>query len=172
MGVSAREFREPGPAHEKEFEAIYRRKFPLALRFARRYLDDEAAEDAVQAVFMEYWEGYTRRPALAFGADAERTHAAILAAIRNRMHTVSRQAETVGRKLRHVRAAMTETLRDATAPERPQMEQELSEVVARALELLPARQREVFYLVKFDEMSTTTLRRCWVSRRAPSISIY
>jgi DNA-directed RNA polymerase specialized sigma24 family protein len=70
MGVSAREFREPGPAHEKEFEAIYRRKFPLALRFARRYLDDEAAEDAVQAVFMEYWEGYTRRPALAFGADA------------------------------------------------------------------------------------------------------
>jgi len=153
MGVSARELREPGPALEHEFEAIYRREFPLALRFARRYLDDEAAEDVVQAVFMEYWEGYTQQPALVFGADAEHTHAAIFASVRNRMRTAMRQAETVRRKLRRLRAEVSEVLRDAMAPERPQAEKELSEAVAHALDALPLRQREVFSLVKFDEMS-------------------
>ena len=90
------------PGTRKEFEVIYRREYPVALRFARRYLDDEAAEDAVQAVFMEYWEGYTRRPALAFGADAERTHAAILASVRNRMRSATRRVTTIGRKLQRL----------------------------------------------------------------------
>jgi len=153
MSDSARELREPGPGLEREFEAIYRREYPLALRFARRYVDDDAAEDVVQSVFMGYWEGYTQQPALVFRADAARTHAAILASVRNRMRTTTRRAKTLGRKLQHVRAEIAEVLRDATAPERPQAEKELSEVVARALELLPLRQREVFSLVKFDEMS-------------------
>src|SRR5206468_309832 len=69
MSDSARELREPGPGLEREFEAIYRREFPLALRFARRYVNDDDAEDVVQSVFMGYWEGYTQRPALVFGAD-------------------------------------------------------------------------------------------------------
>jgi RNA polymerase sigma factor (sigma-70 family) len=153
MSVSARELREAGPGLEKEFEAIYRREFPLALRFARRYVDDAAAEDVVQSVFMRYWEGYTQQPALVFGPDAARTRAAILAAVRNEMRMISRRAKTFGRKLQHVRSEVAEVLRDATAPERPQVEKELSEVVARALDLLPLRQREVFSLVKFDEMT-------------------
>jgi RNA polymerase sigma-70 factor (ECF subfamily) len=153
MSVSARELREPGRALEREFEAIYRREFPLALGFARRYLDDDAAEDVVQAVFMEYWEGYTQQPALVFGADATRTHAAILASVRNRMRSAMRRAKTIGRSLHHMQREISEVLRDAMAPERPQAEKELSEVVARALDSLPLRQREVFSLVKFDEMS-------------------
>jgi len=153
MTDSARELREPGPELEREFEAIYRREYPLALRFARRYVDDDAAEDVVQSVFMGYWEGYTQRPALVFGTDAARTHAAILTAVRNRMRTAMRRAKTLGRKLQHLRSEVSEVLRDAMAPERAQAEKELSEVVARALEALPLRQREVFCLVKFDEMS-------------------
>lgn len=153
MSVNAREERAPGPELEKEFEAIYRREYPLALRFARRYLDDAEAEDVVQSVFMRYWEGYTQRPALVFGADATRTHAAIFAAVRNEMRMASRRAKVLTRQLRHLRSEAVAVLRDAAAPERPQMEKDLSEVVARALELLPLRQREVFSLVKFDEMS-------------------
>jgi RNA polymerase sigma-70 factor (ECF subfamily) len=153
MSDSARELREPDPGLEKEFEAIYRREYPLALRFARRYVDDAAAEDVVQSVLMRYWEGYTQKPALVFGADEERTHSAIFAAVRNEMRMLSRRAKTLGRKLEHFRLEVSEVLRDAAAPERPQAEKELSEVVAWALERLPLRQRDVFCLIKFDEMS-------------------
>src|SRR5512146_13210 len=94
MGDSARELRAPGPELEKAFEAIYRREDPLALRFARRHLDDAAAEDVVQSGFVRDWEGYTQQPALVFVADSARTRAAILASVRNEMRMVSRRART------------------------------------------------------------------------------
>ncbi len=149
----ARETREPGPELEREFEAIYRREFPVALRFARRYVDDATAEDAVQSVFMKYWEGYTQTPALVFRPDAARTQAAILASVRNELGMASRHAKTLLRKADQIRAAVVDTMRNAAAPERRPAELELSEAVARALDRLPTRQREVFALVKFDEKS-------------------
>jgi RNA polymerase sigma-70 factor (ECF subfamily) len=152
-GHGARERREQSPELEREFEAIYRREFPVALRFARRYADDAAAEDAVQTVFMKYWEGYTQTPALVFRPDAARTQAAILTAVRNELMMVARRAKAFRRKADQIRGEMVGALRDAAAPERPAAEKELSEVVARALDRLPTRQREVFALVKFDEKS-------------------
>ena len=149
----ARETREQSPKLEREFEAIYRREFPVALRFARRYVDDAPAEDAVQSVFMKYWEGYTQTPALVFGPDAARTQAAILTAVRNELGMVARRAKAFRRKTNQIRGEMVGALRDAAAPERPAAEKELSEVVARAVNRLPTRQREVFALVKFDEKS-------------------
>ena len=150
---SAREIREGCPELEREFEAIYRREYPVALRFARRYVDDDRAEDAVQAVFMKYWEGYTRTPALVFRPDAARTQAAILTAVRNELGMAARRTKAIARKANFIRAEVVGVLRDAAAPERPSAEAELSEVVARALDRLPTRQREVFALVKFDEKS-------------------
>lgn len=149
----ARETREWSPALEREFEAIYRREFPVALRFARRYMDDDTADDVVQSVFMKYWEGYTQRPALVFGPDAAHTQAAILTAVRNELQMVSRRAKMLVRKADQVRAEVVDTMRRAAAPERRPPEIELSEAVARALDRLPTRQREVFALVKFDEKS-------------------
>lgn len=149
----AREIRDAGPELEREFEAIYRRQFPVALRFARRYVDDAAAEDAVQSVFMKYWEGYTRTPALVFGSDAARTQAAILTAVRNELLMWQRHLEMLRRKADFIRGEVVDVLRNAAAPERAPAERELSEVVARALDRLPTRQREVFALVKFDEKS-------------------
>lgn len=149
----ARELRNPSPDLEREFEAIYRREFPVALRFARRYVDDAAAEDAVQSVFMKYWEGYTQTPALVFRPDAARTPAAILTAVRNELGMGHRRAKTFRRKADLIRREMVEAMRNAAAPERAAVEMELSEAVARALDRLPIRQREVFMLVKFDEKS-------------------
>jgi RNA polymerase sigma-70 factor (ECF subfamily) len=153
----ARETRESSPELarelEREFETIYRREFPLALRFARRYVDDAAAEDAVQSVFMKFWEGYTQTPALVFRPDAAHTQAAILTAVRNELGMAARHAKTILDKAGLVRAAVVDMMRNSAGPERPSAELELSEVVARALDRLPARQREVFALVKFDEKS-------------------
>jgi RNA polymerase sigma-70 factor (ECF subfamily) len=149
----AREIREPGPELEREFEAIYRREFPVALRFARRYVDDATAEDAVQSVFMKYWDGYTQTPALVFRPDAARTQAAILTAVRNELLMARRRVKTFRRKADLIRGEVVDVMRNAAAPERAPAEMELSEVVARALDRLPVRQREVFALVKFDEKS-------------------
>ncbi len=149
----AREIREPGPDLEREFEAIYRREFPVALRFARRYVDDATAEDAVQSVFMKYWEGYAQTPALVFRPDAARTQAAILTAVRNELLMASRRVKTLRRKADLIRGEVVGVMRNSAAPERAPAEMELSEAVARALERLPVRQREVFALVKFDEKS-------------------
>jgi RNA polymerase sigma-70 factor (ECF subfamily) len=149
----AREIREPGPELEREFEAIYRREFPVALRFARRYVDDATAEDVVQSVFMKYWDGYTQTPALVFRPDAARTQAAILTAVRNELLMLRRRVKTFRRKADLIRGEVVDVMRNAAAPERAAAEMELSEVVARALDRLPVRQREVFALVKFDEKS-------------------
>jgi RNA polymerase sigma factor (sigma-70 family) len=150
---SARETSEWSPKLEREFEAIYRREFPVALRFARRYVDDATAEEVVQSVFMKYWEGYTQKPALVFRPGAGHAQAAILTAVRNELRMVSRRAKMLLRKAALVRAAVVDVMRNAAAPERRPGEIELSEVVARALDGLPTRQREVFALVKFDEKS-------------------
>jgi len=149
----ARETREPSPELEREFEAIYLREFPVALRFARRYVDDATAEDTVQTVFMRYWEGYTQTPALVFRPDRGRTEAAILTAVRNELRLKSRRTRTFLRKADQLRAELVATIRNAAAPDRPSAEMEISEAVARALDRLPLRQREVFALVKFDEKS-------------------
>jgi RNA polymerase sigma-70 factor (ECF subfamily) len=52
-----------------------------------------------------------------------------------------------------VRAELVPPIREAGSPDGPFAELELFEAVAWALDALPARQREVFCLVKFDEMS-------------------
>ena len=149
----ARETREPSPDLELEFEAIFRREYPAAIRFAQRYVDEMTAEDAVQAVFMRFWEGYTRTPALVFTGDAGRTRSAILAAVRNEVTDVRRRLETLVRTAPLISGLLGAPIRRAMAPDRRQGDEELSEVIARALHRLPRRQREVFYLVRFDEKS-------------------
>ena len=149
----ARELRPPGPEVEREFEAIYRRDFPAALKLARRYVDDATAEDAVQTVFMRYWDGYTQTPALVFTADAARTRAAICAAVRNELRSLTKRAKTFSRRASYIRDDVVNVLRWVVAPDLPVAEKELSQLVANAIEQLPPRQREVFCLVRFDEMS-------------------
>jgi RNA polymerase sigma factor (sigma-70 family) len=153
---SARELREPAPpraALEGEYLAIYGREYPGALRFACQYVDEARAEDAVQTVFMKYWEGYTRTPPLVFRADGEHTQAAILAAVRNQLRSSAKQARTVKQKRRYVRTELVERLRETAAPERPLADRELADVVLTALAALPDRQQEVFLLVKVESMS-------------------
>lgn len=153
VGHDARELRSPGPELAHEFEAIYRREFPAALRLARRYADDAAAEDAVQTVFLRYWEGYTRTPALVFTADEARTRAAILTAVHNELRTVTIRAKRFARRAKYVRDEIVRVFRGLADPESRAAEKELSTLVANALEQLPPRQREVFCLVRFDELS-------------------
>lgn len=152
---SARELRDPAPRAvlEREYAAIYSKQFPIAVRFARRYVDEATAEDVVQTVFMKYWEGYTRTPALVFRADDDHTQAAILAAVRNQLRSLAKRTKTVKRNRRHVRAELRDALRVQAAPERRLGARELSTAVVNALAALPDRQREVFMLVKVDELS-------------------
>lgn len=144
---------QPGPELEREFEGVYRREYSAALAHARRFVDRETAEDAVQAVFASYWEGYAATPPRVFGPDAAHTQAAILSAVQNRVRTLRRDGATREEKGRHVRAGLVPPIREAASPDGPLAELELFETVARALDALPTRQREVFCLVKFDEMS-------------------
>lgn len=144
---------EVAPALAREFEAIYRREYPEALAYARRYVDRDVADDIVQAVFAGYWEGYAATPARVFGSDASHTQAAILVAVRNRLRSLRRDRVTRADKERHIRAELAAPIREVSAPDAPMAELELYEMVARALDALPARQREVFCLVRFDERS-------------------
>ena len=148
-----RELREPGPELEQEFQAIYMREFPKALMFARRYGDDAEAEDAVQSVFMKVWEGYTLRPAYVFRPNVKATHSAILDMVHNELRRLGRRAKTWTRKAGYIYDEVVGVLRDAAAVEVTAAELELSELVARALDRLPLRQREVFLVVRFDEKS-------------------
>jgi RNA polymerase sigma factor (sigma-70 family) len=137
----------------REFEVIYRREQPVALEYVRRYVDRETAEDVVEGVFASYWDGYAETPARVFGPDTAYTRASILLAVRNRLRTVRRRRRTREEKERHVRAEITPPLREAAAPDARLAELELFEMVARAVNALPTRQREAFCLVKFDERS-------------------
>jgi RNA polymerase sigma-70 factor (ECF subfamily) len=154
---SAREARnesaDPAPQLAREFEAIYGREYSAALAHARRFVDHDTAEDVVQAVFASYWEGYAATPPRVFSSDAAHTQAAILSAVQNRVRTLRRDGRTREKKARHVRAELGPPIREAGSPDGSLAELELSEMVAWALDALPARQREVFCLVKFDEMS-------------------
>lgn len=94
------------------------REYPVALRFACRYVDRSTAEDVVQTVFTTYWEGYTPTPPLVFRADGAHTQAAILVAVRNQLRSHADRAKIVKRKRRHVRAELAERRREAAAPER------------------------------------------------------
>lgn len=143
--------RSAGAAEEaREFEVVYRREYPIAVAFALRYADRDTAEEVAQAVFAAYWTGYTETPAIVFGADVDHTRSAILSAVKNRLRTLRRRSNTRKRKSRHVRAEIVPALRDAGAPERPAATHELSELVARAVNALPAQRRRVFCLVKLD----------------------
>lgn len=154
---SAREVRlvgvEPPSALAREFDAIYRREQPVALAYARRYVDADTADDVVSAVFTSYWEGYGETPPRVFSDDAAHTQAAILAAVRNRLHTVRRRRRGREEKDRYVQAAIAPRIREWGAPDGRRAELELDETVAQALDALPRRQREVFCLVKLDERS-------------------
>ncbi|HEX7121504.1 MAG TPA: RNA polymerase sigma factor, partial [Gemmatimonadaceae bacterium] len=150
----ARELRDPHPGLEAEFEAIYKREFPLALRLARRRLkDDDAAEDVVQTVFLRIWEGYASTPALVFRPDPQATRAFILRAVHNELKTLWRRARLVAQKVVYVRDEMVNTLYHAHARERPRGELDLSEAVELALAKIPVRQVEAFRLVRFDDLS-------------------
>jgi len=150
-----RELRDPADRAdlEREYSAIYTREYPVALTFARRFVDGGTAEDVVQTVFMKYWAGYTRTPPLVFRADTAHTQAAILTAVRHELATASQHAKTARRKRRHVRRELVEHLRVIAAPERPLTSNELALEVTKALVMLPERQRDVFMFVKFDGMS-------------------
>ena len=144
---------EVAPALAAEFEAIYRREQPVAQAYARRFVGRATADDVVQAVFATYWEGYVATPARVFGADDAHTQASILAAVRNRLRSMRRKRLTRDDKARHIRAELAGPIREASAPDASTAERELCESVARALDALPARQREVFCLVRFVERS-------------------
>jgi RNA polymerase sigma-70 factor (ECF subfamily) len=153
---SARELREPATlraALEREYAAIYTREYPVALRFARQYVDQASAEDAVQTVFMTYWEGYTRTPPLVFRADGAHTHAAILAAVRNEIRSSGRRAKTREDKRPHVRTELVARLRQTAAPDRVYANLALANVVIDAVSALPERQQQVFMLVRVDSKS-------------------
>ena len=150
----ARELHAPHPGLEAEFEAIYKREFPFALRLARRRLkDDDKAEDAVQTVFLRIWEGYTSTPALVFRPDPEATRAFILRAVHNELKTLWRRAQLAAQKAVYVRDEVVKTLYHAHARERPRGELDLSKAVELALARIPERQAEAFRLVRFDDMS-------------------
>jgi RNA polymerase sigma-70 factor (ECF subfamily) len=153
---SARELREPAPpraALEREYLAIYTREYPVALRFASQYVDRASAEDAVQTVFMKYWEGYTRTPPLVFRADGAHIQAAILAAVRNELRSSGKRAKTREDKRPHVRTELVARLRQTSAPDRVYANLALANVVIDAVAALPDRQQEVFMAVRADSKS-------------------
>lgn len=141
------------PALSRQFEVIYRREYPIALSCARHYADRDTASDVVAEVFAAYWKGYSVRPPRVFGADEAHTHAAILAAVRNRLRSLHRGRLARQGKERQIVAEVAMPIRKASAPEGPLAALELYETVAWSLDALPTRQREVFCLVRFDERS-------------------
>ncbi len=154
LRMGARERRDPSPELEHEFETIYRREYPVALRYARRHVDDDTAEDAVQTVFVRFWEGYVATPPLAFRIDKpDVIRAAVLRSVRNELITRRSAAETFDSHAPQIREHINRTRRGRTPVDLGYSGKELAALLEEKLAKLPPRQREVFTLVKFDGLS-------------------
>jgi RNA polymerase sigma-70 factor, ECF subfamily len=125
-----------------QFDAAYRRLFPLALNTATRVLhDDAAAEDVVQDVFMQLW----LKPA---AYDPKRGSLASYVTMMARSRAVDRWRTRVARE------AAADRAENEARGERPQLDSAAEPVIRRersatllsALDQLPGEQRDAVLL--------------------------
>lgn len=137
------EFTSPGSAfNASDWRAWHRRHAARLLLYARQWLPERAdAEDAVQAGFVKFWK---HRPEPA-EADAPLLYAAVRCAALDLLKGRTRRS----RREEAVMADTAECWWDVNSIE----ERERAEMMQRALQCLPAGQREVVTLRVWAEMT-------------------
>jgi RNA polymerase sigma-70 factor (ECF subfamily) len=134
-------------------ERHYRRVYRIALAYLR---DADDALDAVQETFVKAFEHAAR-----WNPAAEVAPWLMRIAVN---HSIDRYRRT--RRRRRTEEPLEPADREAQvaapdpSPERRVHGRELSERIASALQALPERQRDVFVLRHYDEMSLEEIARC------------
>jgi RNA polymerase sigma-70 factor (family 1) len=135
------------------FRAVWDRYHERLANFAYRYLrSEDAAADVVQHVFVALWE---RRQSFQLRSTIANY---LYAAVRNRLGNMAHHERVVREYATRVAASHPAT--GALAPERPDAAIEAAELaaaIARVLEGLPPRTREIFLLSREDGLSPSEI---------------
>jgi RNA polymerase sigma-70 factor (ECF subfamily) len=139
---------------EQAFEWDYRRNYPVAIRYARRMLEDhEEANDVVQTVFMRLLVAVRRDPANVLPADPREAQALIITAVHNEVMTLRRAKLRLAKCVKALAPGFDSVQRGWMNPERLRHQRQLSAIAWRATQTMPKRCREIFILVYYRGMS-------------------
>jgi RNA polymerase sigma-70 factor (ECF subfamily) len=141
------------PAVEAAFERVFRSLYPDALSYARRLVDDNPAEDAVQRVFVRLWRRVAERKLDILNADPEQLRAKILVGVRNETRSIHRSAKRLRKRVESLTQDLVDTGRAWVEAEQPRERKQLSDLVAEAVDRLPDRCRETYMLVRFQNLT-------------------
>src|SRR5688572_10091366 len=128
---------------DRAFDEVYRRVRPAAIAVATQVCGRAAAEDAVQSAFLSAWTAVGR-----YRPERGNARSWLLSITRNRAIDVLREQRR--------RGPVTELEFEPEDPERTEtlvVRQEMNRDVRRALQGLPADQREVLELAYYSELS-------------------
>lgn len=140
-----------------KFEALYRRHYDQAYRFACASLRGDGADDAVQIVFKRVWLASQRNPAYLDQPEHELA-AIIIRATRNECHTMRRGVQRFVRRAAVLKRELQRQFEGvSTPPWRGIVQQELRDVMRREVWALPRKCGEVFRLARWGGWSYASI---------------